>query len=260
MTTSHPAYPHGMPTGSRRLPATAMAIDLGSGTAGVWATHRGIVSAPSGDASAAGPLVRRGRIADAGGCVALLEELVRRYSQPVAGADVVVACRPVMATEDDQAVMRRVIDEALAPRRMLFIDTVRAAAIGSGAAAGALLIIDVGAQLTEIALLRQGCVVTARRADVGTRDLNRGAGVEVLADVVARQLDGLGASGSAADLRQAGARGVLLVGDGATHPGLPAALAGALRLRVHRAAAPRTAALNGAGLAAMSVVRHPAFR
>lgn len=51
--------------------------------------------------------------------------------------------------------------------------------------------------------------------------------------------------------------GVLLVGDGALHPGLAPALARASRVRVHRADAPRMAALTGAGQAAMSLLRHP---
>jgi rod shape-determining protein MreB len=53
---------------------------------------------------------------------------------------------------------------------------------------------------------------------------------------------------------------LLVVGDGALYPGLTAAVSGALRARVHLAAAPRTAALNGAGLAAMSLLRPPAGR
>ncbi|GIE28551.1 hypothetical protein Ait01nite_015960 [Actinoplanes italicus] len=232
----------------------AVAVDLGSSTVGVWATHRGVVS---GDASASGALVRRGRVVDVEGCATLLGQLVQRYAQPVPSSDVVVACRPVLATEAEQLSMRRVIEAALAPRRMLFIDTVRAAAIGSGAAAGSLLIADIGAQLTEIALLENGRVTAARRAEMGTRDLGRGATVGLLTDIVARHVADLRATGPADDMDQAVARGLLLAGDGALHPALPAALAAALRLRVHQAAAPRTAALHGAGLAAMSALRHP---
>ncbi|BCJ49768.1 hypothetical protein Asp14428_12430 [Actinoplanes sp. NBRC 14428] len=232
----------------------AVAVDLGSCTAGVWAAQRGTVSGACGDRSP----VRRGRVVDVDGAVALLERLVRQYPQAVPAGGVVVAYRPVLASGAEQEATRRVLDEVLAPSRVLFVETVRAAAIGSGAAAGSLLVVDVGAGLTEVALLRDGRVVAARRSDLGTRDLARGATVELISDNVVRHLDDLRAGGDRAELRRAMARGVLLVGDGALHPGLATAVSSELRLRVHRAAGPRTAALNGAGLAAMSLLRHPA--
>jgi rod shape-determining protein MreB len=236
-----------------------VAVDLGSSAVGVWAARRGTVSGPCGDAYAsAGTLVRRGRIVDVEGCIALLSQLVRRYGEPVPAGGVVAACRPVSSSEADQAVVRRVLDAVLAPSRTVFIDTVRAAAIGSGAAAGTLVIADLGAQLTEVALLQDGHVIASRQAEIGTRDLAHGATVDLIVDVVARRIADLRGSADASDLTSASTRGMLLVGDGAVHPELPMALSTALRLQVHRAASPRTAALNGAGLAAMSLLRHPA--
>ncbi|BBH70096.1 hypothetical protein ACTI_67810 [Actinoplanes sp. OR16] len=232
---------------------SALAIDLGSSSAIVWADQRGIVGAPSST------LVRRGRITDVDGCAALLTELAHRFPQPLPAVDVVVACRPVLSTDDDQDVMRHVIDTAFAPRRTVFIESVRAAAIGSGAAAGSLLVADVGAELTELALLREGRVTVARRADIGTRDLAQGATAGLLADVVAHHLRGLRDVCPAEDLAEATARGLLLVGDGADHPELPGALADTLDLRIHRTPEPRAAAVNGAAQAARSLLRHPAF-
>ena len=244
---------------SRTTAPTALAVDLGSNVVGVWAAHRGTVSGPCGDAFApAGTLVRRGRVIDVDGCAALLEQLVRRYSDPIPAGGVVVVCRPVLADEDDQAAMRRVVEIVFEPARVAFIDTVRAAAIGSGAAAGTLLVADLGAQLTEVALLQEGRVMAARRAELGTGDLSRGASADLISDIVVRHLEGLRRSAAAFEVESAMTRGMLLVGDGAVHPRLPAALSAALRLHVHRAAAPRTAALNGAGLAAMSLLHHPA--
>ena len=54
------------------------------------------------------------------------------------------------------------------------------------------------------------------------------------------------------------ARGVVVVGDGATTPELTIRLAANLRAPVRPAASPRLAALSGAGLAAMAACRHPA--
>lgn len=255
----HPPARQHRAAGSREPSRTALAVDIGSCTIGVWAAHRGTVSGPSGDSSTSvGTLVRRGRIVDIDGCVDSLSQLARRYTEPVPAGGVVVACRPLLATDADQAVTRGVLRAAFAPARLLFIDTVRAAAIGSGAVAGTLLIVDVGAELTEVALLRDGRVIAARRSEIGTRDLTRGATVDLISDNVLRHVGELRAGPDAPDLRTAMTRGMLLVGDGALRPGLAAALSGMLRVRVHRAAAPRTAALNGAGLAAMSLLRHPA--
>jgi rod shape-determining protein MreB and related proteins len=240
------------------IPPTAVAVDLGSCTIGVWASYRGAVSGPCGDAfETAGTLVRRGRVVDPEGCVTLLSQLTRQYADPVPSGGVVVACRPVLTDEPEQDAMRRVLENVFAPARLLFIDTVRAAAIGSGAAAGTLLIADIGAQLTEVAVLQDGRPAAARRADIGTRDLTRGVAVQRLSDIVARHIQDIRGDPAAPDLRPAVARGLLLVGDGALNPDLTLRLSRALRLRVHCAACPRTAALTGAGLAAMSAVRHP---
>ncbi|MFE2616818.1 hypothetical protein ACFXA2_24775, partial [Micromonospora chalcea] len=76
----------------RSAPQTAVAIGLGSSSIGVWAAHRGTISAPCGDAStSAGSLIRRGCIVDADGCVILLSHLIRLFSEPVPPA---VSSRP----------------------------------------------------------------------------------------------------------------------------------------------------------------------
>jgi len=258
MTTPANLASPARPARRRVTVPTALAVDLGSRTMSVWATHRGTVSGPCGDpAAATGTLVRRGRIVDVDGCADLLAQLTSRYPEPVPAGAVVVACRPVLATDADQQATRRVLDAVFAPSRVLFLDTVRAAAVGSGAAAGTVLVVDVGAELTEVGLLTNGRVVAARRTEMGTRDLARGATVDLIADNVVRHVEDLRHDPGAAGVATALARGVLLVGDGAVHPGLAPAVAQGLRVRVHRAAAPRTAAINGAGLAAMSLLRHP---
>lgn len=233
-------------------PDLAVAVDLGSTVAGVWAARHGVVSGPTGETA-----VQRGRITDVDGCATVLTRLVERYPDPMPPADLVVACRPVLTTAADEALMRQVLDTAFAPRRIVFIDSVRAAAIGSGATAGTLLIADIGARITEVALLDHGRVVAAHRTGIGTRDLADGATVDLLTDVVAGHLTDLRETCPEADVAEAGDRGLLLVGDGASHPGLAEALADAVDLRVHRAASPHTAALNGARIAAASALRHP---
>jgi len=236
---------------------TPMAVDLGSSRLRVWGLARGTVSAPTAERSRRTPLVRRGRLVDVAGCTAVLRRLWHRLDPP-AQPPLVVACRPALATPADEQTMREVLTAALSPCRLLFIDTVRAAAIGAGSAAGALLIADIGAQITEVGLLCDGHVVTSRRANLGTADLTEDVTVHVLAAVTARLVREV--YQHTADRQQilaALARGMVVVGGGAAQPDLIAALARALRIAVRAAAAPHTAALTGAGLAAMSAVRHP---
>ncbi|MCO8278062.1 rod shape-determining protein [Actinoplanes sp. TRM 88003] len=252
-----PDRPH--TTGRRDSGPVALAVDLGSCTTGVWAARRGSISASCTDpGSATAEAVRRGRIVDADECIASLSALVRRYVEPVPRGGVIVACRPVLSGEAELRVSRRVLQAVFQPRRVLFIDSVRAAAIGSGAAAGTLLVVDVGAELTEVALLREGRVTAARRIDIGVRDLARGATLELITDAVASHVNAVRAGPGAADLPAALRRGALLVGAGASQPELTKALARTLRAPVHRAASPVTAALHGAGQVAKSILRHPA--
>jgi rod shape-determining protein MreB and related proteins len=245
----------------RRGGPAAVAIDLGSGQTRLWIVGNGIRVAPSvGEAlSRPTPLVRRGRIVDAAGCVSLLTRLLRNSSQPMPAGPVVVACRSVLATGADQDAIRRVVNAVFAPCRLLLVDTVRAAMIGSGAAAGVLLVADVGAQLTEVAVLVDGRVVGARQAEIGTHDPTGGSGSGLLAGVVTRLVVDIRADPRLGRLTAAArARGLIVAGDGASRPELTSQLATNLGVPVRPVASPRLAALSGAGLAAMAACRHPA--
>lgn len=254
------------PPAARARPAgpphvtAAVAVDLGSARTRVWVAGRGTLSCATGDTPAtAGKLVRRGRVADGAGCIALLSELVGKYREPVPAGPVVVACRPVLATMAEQEAVRRVLTEVLAPSRVTFIDTVRAAAIGAGAAAGPLLIADIGVALTEVAVLEHGRVRAARRAEVGTGDLDHGSAPDVVAHATVRMVEELRQDAAARPLMAAARhRGLVLAGDGAMRPELTLEIAGGIRIPVRCAASPWTAALSGAGLAALAVARHPA--
>jgi rod shape-determining protein MreB len=102
-------------------------------------------------------------------------------------------------------------------------------------------------------------VTAARRTDIGTRDLKRGAPTEVLAQAVVRMIDELRGDLAARSLFPTVlSRGLLVVGDGATTPILMSQIAADLRIPVRSAVAPLTAALNGAGLVAMSAAGRPA--
>jgi rod shape-determining protein MreB len=245
----------------RRPEPAAVAVDLGSGQARLWTVGDGIRVAPSVDEALnpPAPPVRRGQIVDPAGCMALLTRLLHTFPQGPPARPVVVACRPVLAAPDDQDAIRGVVNAVFAPSRVLLIDTVRAAAIGSGAAAGVLVVVDVGAQLTEVAVLVDGRVTAARRAETGTHDGASGHASRLLAGVVTRLVANIGGNPRMRRLTAAAlARGVIVVGDGATMPELTVRLTANLRVPVRPARSPRLAALSGAGLAAMAACRHPA--
>ncbi|MCI4066818.1 cell shape-determining protein MreB [Micromonospora sp. R77] len=162
-----------------------IAVDVGSAQLRLWLGPGGVLSVPVNDGLRT-PVVQRGRVVDGPACVTQLRRLIsdRRARLPV-GA-LAVACRPVLAGRADQETLRQVLTAVLAPSRLLFVDSVRASAIGAGASAGTLLLADLGAQLSEVALLADGRLLAARRAEVGTRDLHRTVTTEMLAESVVR--------------------------------------------------------------------------
>ncbi|MEU4419273.1 rod shape-determining protein [Actinoplanes sp. NPDC024001] len=209
--------------------------------------------------ASSGTLVRRGRIVDAPGCQALLTGLARRFRKPLPAGAVVVCCQPVNATTAEQYALRRLMTTVFAPSRLMLLDTVRAAAMDARVPTGPLLVVDIGAQLTEIAVLDRGFVVAARNLDIGTCDVGPAAGPEVLTDVINRNVAILLTEPAVTEVASAAtANGMLLAGDGALLSGLPECLSRVLGISVRCAASPRTAALDGAGQAALAALRHPA--
>jgi rod shape-determining protein MreB len=246
--------------GAGRGTPTAVAVDLGSAHARTWVVGYGTIAAPTaGEAlRSAVPPVRRGRIVEDLECVSVLTRL-QHTLPPLPVGPVVVACRPVLSAPADQDAIRRVVTAAFAPSKLLLIDSVRAAAIGCGAGTGALLIADVGAQLTEVAVLVDGNVAGARRAERGTHDPTPGGTPRLLAGVVTRLVADISRNLPMRRLAAAALfRGVTVVGDGATMPELTIRLAANLQVPVRPAALPRLAALRGAGLAARAACQHPA--
>lgn len=240
----------------------AVGVDLGSGYLKVWASGRPLLRVPAIGDSLTSParLVERGRPIDRAGLEAVLARLVGGYHRPLPAGAVVVACRPVLPGPDRDADTRRLLTDVFDPSRVLFIDSVRAAAIGSGAAAGPLIVADVGAELTEVAVLAQGRVVGARRADIGLSDLIEPTAswpvVHAVADLFAELRRDRHCRRPAAT---ALGRGLLLVGGGANRPQLVARTAAALGLPVRPSATPLLAAVRGAGLAALAALRRTAM-
>jgi rod shape-determining protein MreB and related proteins len=239
----------------------AVGIDLGSGYTRIWAAGRRLLHVPtiSGDLTRPAQLIRRGRIIDPAELATFLTHLLRRYHRPLPTGAVVVACLPVLATKDDETVARQLLMEVFDPSRVLFIDTVRAAAIGAAVRPGGLLVADVGAQLTEVAVLARGGVAAARRADLGMNDLIRPSEADPVVHTIVELVGYLRRDPRCRRLAAtAVGNGLLIVGGGATQPQLAARTAAALDLPVRPAPEPRLAAVRGAGRAALSALRRAA--
>jgi len=267
-TTSRAANPVGPLAHLRPAPVdadflrdpSAIAVDLGSGQTRIWVVGHGMrIARTFGNGHGqVRELVRRGRVVNGADCVRLLAELSNVVAGSLPVGSVVVACRPVRSTPSDDDALRRVMGDVFAPSRVLLIDSVRAAAIGCGAASGVLMVVDVGAQLTEVAVLVDGRVAGARCAETGTSDSTPDGRPRLLAGVVTRLVDDLRRTAHLRRLTAAAlARGILVVGDGATMPELTSRLADNLRVPVRPAPSPRVVTLSGAGLAAMAACRHP---
>ncbi|MEU7026006.1 rod shape-determining protein MreC [Streptomyces sp. SBR177] len=238
-----------------RKPAGAvrgLAVDIGSSRTRVWAPGAGVLAdVPSGP-------VTRGRVTDAVPHQRLLREVAdAAFGEDRAGT-VVMLCHPVLAGPEERAAARRMVAE-LGPARVVSVHNARAAAAYAGPAGGGpLLVVDLGAALTEVTLLVDGRVQDARLAEIGLDDLPDGDGstapvvhaaAEMVRDLWRRDRTGavLGA------LR----RGVLVAGGGALRMDLTARLALRLGVRLRLANDPATSTVRGAGLLLSSTLRHP---
>jgi rod shape-determining protein MreB len=242
-----------------RAPA-GVAVDLGSARAKFCVPDQCPLDVPT-TAPYAGPRngatgrpVSRGRVLDVRAAAALVADLVDGLRT---GNLLVVATTPVLCGDRDRENVRAAMIAAGASD-VLTIDGVKAAALGAEVdLIEPLLVVDVGAELVEVALLSEGLVVEARCAQVGLDD-----------DVPPATLVGEAADGILELLRgdrgsqvaEALDRGILLTGGGGLHPEIAATLGERLATAVRPAPAPHTVAVRGAATALRAARRHPGFR
>ncbi|THA79419.1 rod shape-determining protein MreC [Streptomyces sp. A0642] len=249
---------------SRRHPQYAgltrgLALDLGSSRTRAWVPGQGVVadtgSDPAGDYGHGGP-VRRGRIVDTESCGRMLG----RIADTALGADrsdtVIVLSLPVLAGSGHRAAARDLLT-TLGASRVIVLDSARAAAACAGPQdGGPLLVLDIGAELTEATLLVDGRVRDARLAETGTSDLEPGepptAVIRAVLDMVMEmwRQDRHGA------LLGALRKGPLLAGGGALRPDVTHRIALRLGAAVRLPDDPATTVVRGAGLILGSVLHH----
>ncbi|MFE6666112.1 rod shape-determining protein MreC [Streptomyces sp. NPDC057697] len=237
-----------------------LALDLGSSRTRVWVPGHGVLAdtdlrGDSGTGPGHGRPVRRGRIVDPESCGRMLG----RIADTALGTDrtgtVIVLSHPVLAGPRHRAAAGELI-AALGPTTVIALDSARAAAAYAGPRdGGPLLVVDLGAELTEATLLVDGQVRDARQAETGLGDLDPAQPptdvVRTVLDMITQmwQQDRHGAVLGA--LR----RGPLLAGGGAARPDITHRIAARLGAPVRPADDPATAVVRGAGMVLSAVLR-----
>jgi rod shape-determining protein MreB len=141
---------------------------------------------------------------------------------------------------------------------VLTVPAARAVACAAGAdPARTLLVVDAGAQLTEVVLLADGAVVDARCTVLGTDDLDDAGTVTDLVDAVAGMVHAMLGQDRTSQTADALRRGPLLAGGGALRPGFADRLADRLGAPVRAVPAPHTAAVRGAAALLAAAHAHP---
>ncbi|MFB8117302.1 rod shape-determining protein [Streptomyces sp. NPDC055962] len=239
-------------------PAPGLAIDLGSSGTRAWVLGQGLVPCgPAGwDEEAVRP-VRRGRIVDAESCARLLDRVADRALGEHRRDSVIVLSHPVLAGPEHRSSARELL-AALGPSGVVVLNSAGAAAACAGSPGrGPVLVVDMGAELTEVALLVDGAVVDARQADVGLSDFDALS----LSSCVVRHVLGMIASMWREDrhgaVRGALRRGPVLTGGGALRSDVTARIADSLGVPVRVDHDPATAVVRGAALILGSALRAP---
>ncbi|MEU6389542.1 hypothetical protein [Streptomyces sp. NPDC046939] len=238
---------------------SGVALDLGSARTRAWTSGRSmILDVPTvtfpGD-GATYP-IQRGTIVDTPGTARMLDRLLRPRL-PRLGRPLLILTTPVLGGPAYRAEARSAV-EILRPRTVLTVPTARAVAAAADAdLTEPLLVVDIGAHLTEVTLLADGAVTDARRTALGTSDLDSLAPPEPLVEAVATMVSGMLDEDHTFQTRDAVERGALLAGGGALRPDIAWHLTGRLRAPVRLVPAPHTAAVRGAAKLLQAAHAHP---
>ncbi|TDU87853.1 rod shape-determining protein MreB [Kribbella voronezhensis] len=238
---------------------TGIAIDLGSARTRAWIPDRGLVFDVPTTTLSGGEVchpVRRGTVVDPDAAASMLDH---RLGRPAGFGrySIAVVTIPVLCTDHHRSTALTAL-KVLDARTVLTIHSVKAAALGAGAGLDQpLLVVDVGAHLTEVGLLVDGGVTHGRRIEAGTSDLGATTTVAELVQSIVAMVTGLLRLDCGGQVVDALERGPLLTGGGALRPEITYRLAKRLVAPVRPAAAPQFAAVRGAGLALVAAGHHP---
>ncbi|MFZ3573692.1 rod shape-determining protein [Streptomyces sp. BH097] len=245
---------------SRRLQHPGVALDMGSARTRAWIAGRGLIlDVPTVTFPGAGAIhpIQRGTIIDAPGTARMLQRLLA-HRLPRLSRPLIVVAAPVLDGLAYRSQARTAV-QALRPRSVLTVPSARAVAHAAGAdLSRPLLVIDIGAHLTEVTLLADGAVHDARRAALGTDDTrSRTTGPERIGEALADMTASMLRQDRTCLTADALARGPLLAGGGALHPDITCRLADRLHVPLRPVPAPHTAAVRGAAQLLNAVHTHP---
>lgn len=230
------------------LRCRGLALDMGSARTRAWIADRPtILDVPTVTFPGAGGLypIQRGAIVDVPGTARMLDRLLGSRL-PRLGRPLVVITTPVLDGHAYRERARAAV-QVLRPREVLTVPTAHAVALAADAdLARPLLVVDIGAHLTEIVLLADGDVHDARRAALGTTDLAGPDAAEVIIEAVASMITAMLRQDRTSLTADALSRGALLAGGGALRPELTHRLVGRLHSPLRPVPAPHTAAVRGA--------------
>ncbi|WP_328370384.1 rod shape-determining protein [Streptomyces sp. NBC_00445] len=266
MTTA----PRPRPPAARHRPwpwcrqCTGIALDLGSARTRAWMSgRRSILDVPTVTVPGDGAIhpVQRGTIVDTPGTARMLNRLLG-HRLPRSGRPLLILTTPVLGGVTYRAEARTAV-EVLRPRTVLTVPTARAVAVAADTdPTRPLLVLDIGAHLTEVTLLADGAVTDARHTALGTSDLGTGdlegrTPAGQLTDAVAAMVTAMLDQDRTSQTLEALQRGVLLAGGGALRPDIADHLSRRLRAPVRSGPAPHTAAVRGAARLLQAVHAHP---
>ncbi|MFG2792028.1 rod shape-determining protein [Streptomyces sp. NPDC048419] len=232
---------------------------MGSARTRAWIAGRGVVAdvpTVSFPGSAVDHPIQRGTIIDTPGCARMLQRLLAdRLPERV--RPMVIVTAPVLDGLAYRTEARAAVG-VLRPRSVLTVPGARCIALAAGADTSLpLLVVDIGAHLTEVVLLCDGAVTDARTTALGTGDLDEETTAEQLSEAVARMLTAMLRQDRRSVTADALRRGILLAGGGALRPEITHHLTGRLQAPLRVVPAPYTAAVRGAAKLLHAAHAHP---
>ncbi|WP_031035369.1 rod shape-determining protein [Streptomyces sp. NRRL F-5650] len=238
---------------------SGVALDMGSARTRAWVAGRGmILDVPTVTFPGAGAVypIQRGSIVDTQGTARMLDRLLGhrlpRFARPV-----VVVTAPVLDGLAYRTEARTAV-EVLRPRSVLTVPSARAVALAAGAdLSRPLLVMDIGAHLTEVVLLVDGAVFDARRTALGTGDIDEATPPSRIGEALADMTTSMLRQDDTSLTLDALGRGPLLAGGGALRPEITCRLADRLHVPLRAVPAPHTAAVRGAARLLEAAHTHP---
>ncbi|MDQ0772087.1 rod shape-determining protein MreB [Streptomyces aurantiacus] len=237
-----------------------IALDLGSARTRAWTSgRRMILDVPTVTFPGNGATypIQRGSIVDTPGTARMLDRLLG-HRLPRFGRPLVILTTPALGGVAYRAEARTAV-EVLRPRTVLTVPTARAVAMAVDAdPTYPLLVVDIGAHLTEVTLLTDGAVADAHHTALGTGDLDSHTSSAQITDAVVAMVTTMLAQDRTSQTLEALQRGALLAGGGALRPDIAYRLTGQLHAAVRPVPAPHTAAVRGAARLLRAAHAHPA--